>query len=113
MATCRSVQSVISCEHAWQLCVRRLYLLSGKPTASLYEGGALARTTVTLFKVWSLADAEACILLGGMSPRTWARWEDAQRLVWILMDHPEIVLGVLIIVFRFDLVSDTRFVASL
>ncbi|TIS17726.1 MbcA/ParS/Xre antitoxin family protein [Mesorhizobium sp.] len=37
---------------------------------------ALARTTVNLFKVWGLTDAEACILLGGMSARTWARWKD-------------------------------------
>jgi uncharacterized protein (DUF2384 family) len=40
------------------------------------EAGALARTTVNLFKVWNLADAEACTLLGGMSPRTWARWKE-------------------------------------
>jgi uncharacterized protein (DUF2384 family) len=41
------------------------------------EAGALARTTVNLFKVWNLSDAEACTLLGGMSSRTWARWKDA------------------------------------
>ncbi|PDQ18496.1 hypothetical protein CN311_24460 [Mesorhizobium sanjuanii] len=40
------------------------------------EAGALARTTVNLFKAWSLTDGEACILLGGMSPRTWARWKE-------------------------------------
>ncbi|MCF6114606.1 MbcA/ParS/Xre antitoxin family protein [Mesorhizobium muleiense] len=40
------------------------------------EAGALARTTVNLFKVWNLSDAEACTLLGGMSSRTWARWKD-------------------------------------
>tara|TARA_R110002020_G_scaffold32962_7_gene100868 strand:- start:1138 stop:1551 length:414 start_codon:yes stop_codon:yes gene_type:complete len=40
------------------------------------EAGALARTTVNLFKAWNLADAEACTLLGGMAPRTWARWKD-------------------------------------
>lgn len=40
------------------------------------EAGALARTTVNLFKVWNLSDADACILLGGMSSRTWARWKD-------------------------------------
>ena len=38
------------------------------------EAGALARTTVNLFRVWNISDAEACVLLGGMSPRTWARW---------------------------------------
>ncbi len=40
------------------------------------EAGALARTTVNLLKVWKLSDGEACIVLGDMSPRTWARWKD-------------------------------------
>ncbi|MDX3924664.1 MAG: DUF2384 domain-containing protein [Shinella sp.] len=40
------------------------------------EAGALARTTVNLFKAWELSDAEACTLLGGLSPRTWARWKE-------------------------------------
>jgi len=40
------------------------------------EAGALARTTVNLFKAWEISDAEACVLLGGMSPRTWARWKE-------------------------------------
>lgn len=40
------------------------------------EAGALARTTVNLFKAWNLTDLEACILLGGMSARTWARWKE-------------------------------------
>ncbi|MEZ2132358.1 MULTISPECIES: antitoxin Xre/MbcA/ParS toxin-binding domain-containing protein [unclassified Sinorhizobium] len=46
------------------------------PVITDEEAGALARTTVNLFKVWDLTDAEACILLGGMSPRTWARWKE-------------------------------------
>jgi hypothetical protein len=41
------------------------------------EAGALARATVNLFKAWRLTDAEACILLGGMSARTWARWKES------------------------------------
>ncbi|CAN7706881.1 hypothetical protein ASD52_35790 [Ensifer sp. Root142] len=40
------------------------------------EAGALARTTVNLFKAWELSDAEACTLLGGLSARTWARWKE-------------------------------------
>lgn len=40
------------------------------------EAGALARTTVNLFRAWKLSDAEARTLLGGMSPRTWARWKE-------------------------------------
>ena len=40
------------------------------------EAGALARTTVNLFKMWKLSDTEACTLLGDMSARTWARWKE-------------------------------------
>ncbi|WP_138473292.1 MbcA/ParS/Xre antitoxin family protein [Poseidonocella sp. HB161398] len=40
------------------------------------EAGALARTTINLFRAWGLSDAEARTLLGGMAPRTWARWKD-------------------------------------
>ena len=43
------------------------------------EAGALARTTVNLFKAWNLTDLEACILLGGISARTWARWKIGAR----------------------------------
>lgn len=49
---------------------------AGKAAITDEEAGALARTTVNLFRAWNLADAEACILLGGMSPRTWARWKE-------------------------------------
>ena len=42
------------------------------------EAAALARTTVNLFRAWDLTDVEACTLLGGMSPRTWARWKSGQ-----------------------------------
>ena len=49
---------------------------ASNPVITDDEAGALARTTVNLFKAWSLSDAEACILLGGMSPRTWARWKE-------------------------------------
>ncbi len=40
------------------------------------EAAALARTTVNLFKVWDITDAQACTLLGGVSARTWARWKE-------------------------------------
>lgn len=46
------------------------------PAISEAEAGALARTTVNLFKAWALSDSEARTLLGGMSQRTWARWKD-------------------------------------
>ncbi len=40
------------------------------------EAGALARTTVNPFKVWNLSYAEAVILLGDISARTWTRWKE-------------------------------------
>lgn len=39
------------------------------------EAAALARATVNLFARWDLSDGEARQLLGGMPPRTWARWK--------------------------------------
>jgi hypothetical protein len=52
------------------------FAAAGKTLITDEEAGALARTTVNLFKVWNLSDAEACTLLGGISSRTWARWKD-------------------------------------
>lgn len=49
-----------------------------RPGITDEEAGALARTTVNLFRAWSLSDAEACTLLGGLSARTWARWKEGQ-----------------------------------
>ncbi len=42
------------------------------------EGVALARATVNLFRLWRITDAEACILLGGISKRTYARWKEGE-----------------------------------
>ena len=39
------------------------------------EGEAMARAAVNLFAKWDISDAQASILLGGLSPRTWARWK--------------------------------------
>ena len=35
----------------------------------------MARAAVNLFHRWELTDAQATILLGGLSARTWARWK--------------------------------------
>ncbi len=54
---------------------------AGKQSSAISEAeaGALARTTVNLFKAWKLSDAEACTLLGDMAPRTWARWKAREK----------------------------------
>lgn len=51
---------------------------AGNPVITDEEACALARTTVSLFRVWGLSDTEARTLLGGMAPRTWARWKDGE-----------------------------------
>lgn len=45
------------------------------PEISDAEGEAMGRAVVNLFARWGLTDAQACILLGGLSARTWARWK--------------------------------------
>jgi uncharacterized protein (DUF2384 family) len=39
------------------------------------EGAAMGRAVVNLFERWQLGEREAVTLLGGLSPRTWARWK--------------------------------------
>ena len=45
------------------------------PEISDAEGAAMARAVVNLFAKWDITDAQAAILLGGLSARTWARWK--------------------------------------
>lgn len=47
----------------------------GDPVITDDEAAALARATVNLFRAWQLTDAEACVLLGDLSTRRWARWK--------------------------------------
>jgi len=42
------------------------------------EGEAMARAAVNLFRHWGITDAEACVVLGGVSKRTYARWKDGE-----------------------------------
>lgn len=39
------------------------------------EAAAMARAVVNLFRLWDVSDREAAVLLGELSPRTWARWK--------------------------------------
>ena len=45
------------------------------PEISDAEGEAMGRAVVNLFARWRLTDAQARVLLGGLSARTWARWK--------------------------------------
>lgn len=60
------------------------------------EAAALARATIGLFERWRLSDHEACELLGGMAPRTWARWKagDLGRVGRDLATRMSILMGV-------------------
>ena len=42
------------------------------------DAAAAARAVANLFARWRLTDAEACTLLGGIAPRTWARWKKGE-----------------------------------
>jgi uncharacterized protein (DUF2384 family) len=48
------------------------------PRITPEEAAAGARLAVRLFERWGLTDAEACVLLGGLAPRTWARWKTGE-----------------------------------
>lgn len=39
------------------------------------EARAMQRAVVNLFARWSLSDGQACVLLGGIAPRSYARWK--------------------------------------
>ena len=45
------------------------------PVISDAEGKAMARAVINLFCRWKLTDAQASILLGDLSVRTWTRWK--------------------------------------
>lgn len=45
------------------------------PAITDAEGEAMARAVVRLFALWGLTDAQACVLLGELSPRSYARWK--------------------------------------
>lgn len=49
-----------------------------RPVISDEEGAAMARAVVRLFQKWRVSDQEACVLLGELSPRTYARWKSGE-----------------------------------
>ena len=48
------------------------------PEISDEEALAMQRAVINLFGHWDLTDAEACVLLGGIGARTYARWKAGQ-----------------------------------
>lgn len=45
------------------------------PQITVEEAAAMARAVIRLFDKWQLSDAEAREILGGLAPRTYARWK--------------------------------------
>ena len=58
--------------------VERAAPLAATQTITDAEGAAMARAAVNLFRHWGITDAEACVLLGGISKRTYARWKEGE-----------------------------------
>lgn len=59
-------------------------------------GEAMARAAVNLFRLWGLTEAEAALLLGGISERTYARWKKGEigRLSVDLKTRLSVLMGV-------------------
>lgn len=58
-----------------QISDRAAATTTAAPAITDGEGLAMARAVVRLFELWQLTDTEACVLLGELSPRTYARWK--------------------------------------
>jgi putative toxin-antitoxin system antitoxin component (TIGR02293 family) len=58
--------------------VKNTNSLATEPAITDDEGAAMARAVVNLFDRWDLSDAQAVVLLGGISARTWARWKSGE-----------------------------------
>jgi hypothetical protein len=61
----------------------QLYPIQVQPEADAVEitddeAAAMARAAVRLFARWGVTDAQAATLLGGLSPRSYARWKVGQ-----------------------------------
>ena len=52
--------------------------LPASPEFSDEETRAMQRAVVNLFDLWEVTDSEACVLLGGIGARTYARWKTGQ-----------------------------------
>lgn len=76
--------------------IRRTEARHDVPEITSQEAAALARATTRLFERWQLSDNQACELLGGMAPRTWARWKtgDHGRIDRDLATRMSILMGV-------------------
>jgi len=55
--------------------VARLAPVPEAPTITDAEAVAMGRAVMYLFAKWGLSDAEAAVLLGGLSRRSYARWK--------------------------------------
>ncbi|MEM9386386.1 MAG: antitoxin Xre/MbcA/ParS toxin-binding domain-containing protein [Pseudomonadota bacterium] len=56
--------------------IPRLAPFDNGPEITDEESAAMARAMVNLFRLWQVNDAQACVLLGGLSKRTYARWKE-------------------------------------
>ena len=55
--------------------IPRTQAVPDTPQITDREAEAMARAVIRLFEKWQLSDVEARELLGGLAPRTYARWK--------------------------------------
>lgn len=66
------------------------------PQITAEEASAAARAVIRLFEKWKLSDANAREILGGLAPRTYARWKTGHppRLTRDLTTRLSLLLGI-------------------
>jgi hypothetical protein len=60
------------------------------------QARAMQRAVLRLFEHWSVSDADAAIILGGIAPRTVSRWRAGElgRVTRDLADRMSLLLGI-------------------
>ena len=66
------------------------------PRITDQEAAAMMRAVMRLFEKWNMSDAEAREVLGGIAPRTYARWknEDYKRIDRDLATRLSLLMGI-------------------
>ncbi|ODT66582.1 MAG: hypothetical protein ABS75_26255 [Pelagibacterium sp. SCN 63-23] len=66
------------------------------PAITEAEAAAMARAVLRLFDRWQVSDAEARAILGGLAPRTYARWKagEAGRIDRDLATRLSLLMGI-------------------
>lgn len=76
--------------------IPRTVAMPAVPQITVEEASAAARAVIRLFEKWGLSDAVAREILGGLAPRTYARWKagDHGRIDRDLATRLSLLMGI-------------------